>query len=239
MRGRIVYLVILVLLTASCRGVAENEAPQESFSMKRDEMIEKQLKSRGIHDPRILAAMRKVERHRFVHSLLQPLAYSDGPLPIGHQQTISQPYIVAYMTEALELKSGDRVLEIGTGSGYQAAILAEIAKEVYSIEIIPELAEEAKAKLEELGYRNVTVKHGDGYQGWPEHEPFDAIIVTAAPPKIPQKLVDQLKVGGRMIVPVGEYYQELVLITKTDKGVDKKSMIPVRFVPMVKGSKTP
>jgi len=230
MKNRIA--VALLCIYVAC--LTASGAQAEGDTMKnREEMINHQLKLRGIQNPRVLAAMRKVKRHLFVHHLLVPLAYSDSPLPIGHKQTISQPYIVAYMTQALELKPTDRVLEIGTGSGYQAAILAEITDEVFTIEIVPELAENSKKRLADLGYSNVRVKEGDGYLGWPEESPFDAIIVTAAPPKIPQTLIDQLGPGGRLIAPVGTFNQVLVLGTKTDQGVLRRRLLPVRFVPMV------
>ncbi len=199
-------------------------------------MIEEQIMQRGVLDPYVLKAMEKVERHLFVPDSLWEDAYSDGPLPIGYGQTISQPYIVAFMTEAADLKRDDKVLEVGTGSGYQAAVLAEIAREVYTIEIVEPLAESAEKRLKDLGYQNIFVKHGDGYQGWVEHAPFDAIVVTAAPKEVPEELVKQLKVGGRMIVPIGSFYQELYRITKTEKGVHKEKLIPVRFVPMIKGT---
>ncbi len=195
-------------------------------------MVEAQIERRDVTDSLVLEAMRTVPRHLFVPESYRQESYRDGPLPIGHDQTISQPYIVALMTELLQIDSTSKVLEIGTGSGYQAAILAEISDSVYSIEIIPELAHRADTLLDSLGYADVHVRAGDGYRGWPEAAPFDAIIVTAAPPKIPQPLVDQLKVGGRMVIPVGEFYQELLLVQKTEKGVIKKSIIPVRFVPM-------
>ncbi len=202
---------------------------------QRQTMVQQQIKARGVKDPAVLAAMLKVKRHLFVPENVRRSSYTDGPLPIGHQQTISQPFIVAYMTEVLRLKKEDRVLEIGTGSGYQAAILAEIVDEVYSIEIIEALATSAEKLLKKLGYTNVTVKAGDGYKGWPEHAPFDAIIVTAAPPKIPDALIEQLKIGGRMVVPVGTLFQELLLIEKTAEGIITQNLIPVRFVPMVPG----
>jgi protein-L-isoaspartate(D-aspartate) O-methyltransferase len=176
--------------------------------------------------------MSKVPRHRFVPASLIRAAYLDRPLPIGHGQTISQPFIVAYMTEAAGVSADDKALEIGTGSGYQAAILGELAKEVYTIEIIPELAEGASKVLSELGYKNVHVKAGNGYLGWPEHAPFDAIVVTAAPDEIPKALVEQLAVGGKMVIPVGDLYQEMVIVTKTKDGIVEKRTIPVRFVPM-------
>ena len=195
-------------------------------------MVHEQLVGRDIRDPRVLAAMREVPRHEFVPESERGRAYDDHPLPIGHRQTISQPYIVAAMTERLELTGDQRVLEIGTGSGYQTAVLARLAKEVYSIEIIEELAERASADLSRLGYHNVTLRSGDGYRGWPEHAPFDAIIVTAAPDHVPQPLIDQLAVGGRMVVPVGKWSQELVLLRRTPDGVERKRFMHVRFVPM-------
>lgn len=205
------------------------------FQMKRDDMINDQIIRRGVKDAAVLDAMRVVERHRFVAEDQQELAYEDHPLPIGMGQTISQPYIVAYMTELLALKPGDRVLEIGTGCGYQAAVLAEIAGQVYSVEIVPDLAASAARRLKRLGYDNVIVRQGDGYLGWPEHAPYDAIVVTAAPPEVPQALVEQLKTGGRLVVPVGTDSQHILLITRTPGGVDTKTLIPVRFVPMVPG----
>jgi len=198
-------------------------------------MIKEQIISRGVKDPKVISAMEDVERHLFVPSRLTERAYDDGPLPIGYSQTISQPYIVAFMSEALNLEPDDVVLEIGTGSGYQAAILAEIVKKVYTIEILEPLAGQSRDRLKDLGYDNIEVKHGDGYLGWPEHAPFDKIIVTAAPYDIPMELVGQLKIGGKMIIPIGSFFQELYLITKTEDGFVKKALLPVRFVPMVKG----
>ena len=196
-------------------------------------MVESQIVARGVRDPRVLAAMRKVPRHRFVDDAQRAEAYEDHPLPIPGNQTISQPYIVALMTELLELKPTSRVLEIGTGSGYQSAVLAELAKEVYTIEIVPELARLAQTRLRELGYDNVTVREGDGYRGWPEHAPFDAIIVTAAPERIPQPLLDQLARGGIMVIPVGGFFQELKVFRKSADGrMSEKDILPVRFVPM-------
>ncbi len=199
-------------------------------------MIETQLRARGIRDPRVLDAMAAVPRHRFVPAEVEGEAYDDHPLPIGYGQTISQPYIVAFMTEALELEPADTVLEIGTGSGYQAAVLAKLAGQVYSIELLPELADRARRTLVEEGYTNVQVKAGDGYQGWPEHAPFTKIIVTAAPEAVPEALVEQLAVGGTMIVPVGPQmgHQELRLLRKTASGVVTDRSLAVRFVPMVK-----
>ncbi len=201
-------------------------------------MLEKQIVRRGVHDPLVLKAILTVPRHRFVPSPMQAMAYNDSPLPIGEGQTISQPYIVACMTEALQLKESDRVLEIGTGSGYQAAVLAQIVNQVYSMEIIPSLAERASRTLKELGYGNVEVKAGNGYQGWPEKAPFDAIIVTAAPEKVPLPLKEQLKIGGRMVIPVGKFslHQELMLLTRTgEDSWEEKRLLPVRFVPMTGG----
>jgi protein-L-isoaspartate(D-aspartate) O-methyltransferase len=191
-----------------------------------------QLKSQGINNREVLDAMLKVPRHEFVPSSLQHRAYQNRPLPIGHDQTISQPFIVGYMTEAASIARGEKVLEIGTGSGYQAAVLAELAKDVYTIEIIPELAEGARAVLGKLGYKNVQVRTGNGYEGWPEHAPFDAIVVTAAPDKVPQALVDQLAVKGKMVIPVGTTFQEMVIITRDNSGVVERRTIPVQFVPM-------
>jgi len=204
-----------------------------AFRGQRMKMVKEQIASRGIKNRRVLKAMREVKRHTFVPYGIQWLAYRDSPLPIGEGQTISQPFIVAYMTEALELKPQDKVLEIGTGSGYQAAVLAKLVKHVYSIEIVESLGKNAEMHLKDQGYTNVTIKIGDGYQGWKEHAPFDHIIVTAAPKHVPQPLIDQLKVGGTMIMPVGGLWQELIRITKTKKGFTKEKLIPVRFVPMV------
>jgi protein-L-isoaspartate(D-aspartate) O-methyltransferase len=187
---------------------------------------------RDITDGRVLAAMQKVPRHEFVPPEMRDSAYEDGALPIALGQTISQPYIVAFMTQALQLHGTERVLEIGTGSGYQAAVLAEIASQVFTVEILPELSQRARTVLERLGYRNIRFRTGDGYQGWPEESPFDAIIVTAAPDHVPEGLTDQLKPGGRMILPVGRLEQELVIIEKTASGLRRRSSIPVRFVPM-------
>jgi protein-L-isoaspartate(D-aspartate) O-methyltransferase len=219
------------LATAAAAQESRNSHP-ERYAMQREDMVRRQLKARGIRDPRVLEAMRKVERHLFVPERLQRQAYEDQPLPIGHAQTISQPYIVAFMTELAQLKPGDKVLEIGTGSGYQAAVIAAMGCEVYSIEIVKTLAEEASKRLADLNIDTVHVRDGDGYAGWPEHAPFDAILVTAAPPKIPEPLKRQLRVGGRLIIPVGEFFQELLLIERTETGFTEKSTLPVRFVPM-------
>ncbi len=197
-------------------------------------MIHEQLEKRGIKSQRVLNAFRKVERHLFVPEEYRSMAYADRALPIGKSQTISQPYIVAFMTESLDLKSTDRVLEVGTGSGYQAAILAEMCDTVYSIEVIESLGKKAGRLLRKIGYLNITLKIGDGYQGWKTHAPYDAIIVTCAPTQIPAPLKDQLAEGGRMIIPVGEQYvQELILLKKKNGRLREKKVLPVMFVPMV------
>lgn len=205
----------------------------DEFAQMRQRMVQRQMEGRDIRDAAVLEVMRKVPRHLFVPSPLREYAYNDQPLPIGEGQTISQPYIVAYMTQALELKPNDRVLEIGTGSGYQAAVLAELVAEVYSIEIVPELGERSAALLKELGYDNVRVRVGDGYFGWPEKAPFDAVMVTAAPDHIPPRLVEQLVEGGRMVLPVGDEQQALLRLRKKPGGeVERERLLPVRFVPM-------
>ena len=195
-------------------------------------MVEQQLLARDITDPRVVRAMRRVPRDRFVPPEHRQRAYEDRPLPIGFRQTISQPYIVAYMTQALQLTPDAKVLEVGTGSGYQAAVLAELAAAVYSIEIVTQLAERARDTLAQLGYANVQVRQGDGYAGWPEQAPFDAIMVTAAPDHVPQPLVDQLAIGGRLIIPVGQNRQTLTILTRTEDGVEQDTTLPVLFVPM-------
>jgi len=198
-------------------------------------MVQQQLKPRGIKDERVLASMAKVPREEFVPADARVDAYEDGPLPIGYDQTISQPYIVAFMTEQLRPKSSDRVLEIGSGSGYQAAILAELVADVYTIDIVEPLAKGAEGTLQRLGYKNVHVRVGDGYKGWPEEAPFDAIIVTCAPEKVPQPLADQLKDGGRMVIPVGERFaQQLYLLEKKNGQLQESVTLPVRFVPMLR-----
>lgn len=225
-------LYLIIILFFSC--VTRTHPQTDNYSMLRNQMVDKQLISRGITNKQVLDAMRKVARHLFVPSDLVRYAYEDRPLPIGYGQTISQPYIVAFMTEELNLKRNSRVLEIGTGSGYQAAILGEICDSVFSIEIVPELAEKAAGLLKVLGYRNVKVKAGDGYSGWEEHAPYDAIIVTCAPTHVPSPLIRQLAEGGRMIIPVGERnIQELVLMIRKNGKLVKESVLPVRFVPMV------
>lgn len=221
-----------MMLLFSCSGQSESGGKESQYVKLREQMVEQQIIRRDITDKNVLQAMRTVPRHLFVPKEYRSQAYHDGPLPIGEEQTISQPYIVAIMTELLHIDSASKVLEIGTGSGYQAAVLAEISDSVYSIEIISKLARRADSLLDSLGYTSVNIRAGDGYAGWPEAAPFDAIIVTAAAPRIPQPLIDQLRVGGRMVIPVGEYSQELMLITKDEESVIKQNIIPVRFVPM-------
>lgn len=218
------------LACTACADVTNRASPEK----KRHDMIKEQLTARGIRDPRVLAAMRSVPRHAFVPEDLRAYAYDDRPLPIGYGQTISQPYIVAYMTEKLRPDPTDRILEIGTGSGYQAAVLAELVKEVYTIEIVESLAKRAAKVLKELGYNNVTVRAGDGYRGWPEHAPFDGIIVTAAPDHVPAPLPEQVKEGGWLVIPVGSWagIQSLKIFRKRYGELRLESELPVRFVPM-------
>ena len=206
---------------------------QVNFQALRERMVDTQIRPRNIQNAAVLEAMRTVPRHLFVPDDVRPFAYEDRPLPIGRGQTISQPYVVAYMTEALQLEPALKILEIGTGSGYQAAVLAHIGARVFSIEIIPDLASDARRALANAGYRNVEIRTGNGYLGWPERAPFDRIIVTAAPAEIPPALVDQLAVGGIMVVPVGTSHQEIVVVTKTPSGATQQRTIEVRFVPMV------
>ena len=222
-------IVFVLMLPTAAALIAQTDKWQSA----RDRMIETQIRARDVQNPTVLKAMARVPRHLFVPADMQPFAYDDRPLPIGLGQTISQPFIVAYMTDALQLDARHAVLEIGTGSGYQAAVLGEIAKQIYTIEIVPDLAARARRTLAEAGYRNVDVRTGNGYLGLPELAPFDRIIVTAAPPEIPQTLVEQLAVGGIMVAPVGTSNQEMVIVTKTTSGVVQKRTIPVRFVPMV------
>lgn len=211
----------------------KNRTGSLDYDYLRRQMVKRQIVARGVKDSKVINAMLKVKRHLFVPMSERKYAYEDRPLPIGYGQTISQPFIVAYMTELLDLKGNEKVLEIGTGSGYQAAVLSLIAKEVYSIEIVGKLAEESAERLERLGYRNVKVKAGDGYFGWPEYAPFDAIILTAAPKEVPKPLIEQLAVGGRLVAPVGDFFQELVVITKNQEGeIRSEKSLPVRFVPM-------
>ncbi|MCM2269717.1 MAG: protein-L-isoaspartate(D-aspartate) O-methyltransferase [Thermoanaerobaculia bacterium] len=219
---------LLIVLLPWGRLEAQSIEPE----VRRKRMVEGQIAARDVRDARVLAAMERVPRHLFVPPEMRAQAYEDYPLPIGDEQTISQPYIVALMTSLLELRGGERVLEIGTGSGYQAAVLAEIAGEVYTIEILASLAERSRATLAELGYRNIQVRHGDGWAGWPELAPFDGIVVTAASPRVPQPLLEQLKVGGKLVVPVGRFFQDLLVYTRTAEGYEKRNVIPVRFVPL-------
>lgn len=231
MRNRTRQLLLVVLTLFLFTGAKNNDP----YRQVRKRMVRDQIVSRGISDQKVIQAMLNVPRHLFVPKAYERMAYEDRPLPIGEGQTISQPYIVAYMTELLDLKPSMKVLEIGTGSGYQAAILGEICNEVYTIEIIESLAEKAKKQLRSLDYQNINFKTGDGYKGWEEHAPFDAIIVTCAPADIPQPLQDQLAEGGKMIIPVGgSIAQELVLIEKKKGKLKKKMVAPVRFVPMIR-----
>ena len=223
------FIVALFCISATC----ELQPDVRDWQKDRARMVEEQLKGRDIRDERVLAAMLNVPRHLFIPESARGGAYGDFPVPIGHGQTISQPYIVAFMTEALKVAPDHRVLEIGTGSGYQAAVLSVLAKEVFSIEIVEPLGKRARATLAELGYRNVEVRIGNGYLGWPEHAPYDRIIVTAAPPEVPSALVQQLKVGGLMAVPVGVGDQELRIMRRAATGMDIIATLPVRFVPMV------
>jgi protein-L-isoaspartate(D-aspartate) O-methyltransferase len=226
---RILIFTLLILLFYFALSAAEDQ-----YALKRKQMVEQDIRSRGIQSSVVLSVMGRVPRHLFVDAAYRHRAYDDHPLPIGEAQTISQPYVVALMTEALRLRPADRVLEIGTGSGYQAAVLAEIVKEVYTIEIRKLLADRAEKTLADLGYRNVKVKSGDGYFGWAEQAPFDAIIITAAANHIPPPLIEQLKEGGRLIVPLGSmvYFQTLVLATKRNGELDVEQLCPVAFVPM-------
>jgi protein-L-isoaspartate(D-aspartate) O-methyltransferase len=228
-----------MILAVACRASgsgAQLAAPGRDA--QRAAMVDHQLHARDIRSARVLEAMRRVPRHVFVPESQRANAYDDRPLPIGHGQTISQPYIVAFMTQALDVRATDRVLEIGTGSGYQAAVLCELAKEVYTIEIVTPLADRARETLTALGYRNVQVRAGNGYLGWPEQAPFDRIIVTAAPDEVPPALVDQLNAGGLMAIPVGNLDQELRILRKTAAGLEKLQTRPVRFVPMTGKPKT-
>ncbi len=221
-------------LAAILIGGYELTVAQDANTRSREAMVRNQLVAGGITNPDVLRAMSDVHRHEFVPAGVRPFAYVNGPLPIGHGQTISQPFIVAYMTQALELTNQDRVLEVGTGSGYQAAVLGKLCKEVYTIEIVEELAESSQQLLAKLGFENVHVKAGDGYLGWPEKAPFDAIIVTCAPDHVPEPLVNQLKEGGRLIIPVGEEgsIQQLVLLRKREDKIVRENRLDVRFVPM-------
>lgn len=226
-------IMALLLITFTISGCLGQEKTEKEWTMMRNKMVEQQIKARGISDENVLSAVRTVERHKFVPDNVDEDAYDDSPLPIGHGQTISQPYIVALMSSELKVQPGDKILEVGTGSGYQAAILAEMGADVYSIEIVEALAESARRNLQQAGYGDVKVKHGDGYQGWPEYAPFQGIIVTCSPSQVPKKLKEQLAEGGRIVIPVGgAFMQNLVLLTKQGNSFNREEIIPVRFVPM-------
>lgn len=234
MRAAVLLLAVIACRTEPAKRTDDPPPAADPYAAARNKLVDDTIVARDIKDPAVIAALRKVPRHEFVPGDNQKRAYEDTPLPIGFEQTISQPYIVASMTEAAQVKPGSKVLEIGTGSGYQAAVLAEMGADVYSIEIVEPLAKRTHAILARLGYTKLHLRIGDGYVGWPEAAPFDAIIVTAAPPTIPQPLVDQLKVGGRLVIPVGEQHegQDLRVITKTPSGTTDENLYPVRFVPM-------
>ncbi len=232
-RSYILATVLFFIIAHMFGCAAKNNKKEVSWDvLAREDMVYNQIKVRGIKDDRLIRAMLEVKRHRFVPNSLEKLAYGDYPLPIGEDQTISQPYVVALMTDELQLNATDRVLEIGTGSGYQAAILSLMAKDVFTIEIIASLADSAASRLASLGYENVHVRHGDGFLGWPEEAPFDAIIITCAPSELPEPLVLQLAEGGRLIVPLGDDFQMLTLYRKKAGALEKREIIPVRFVPM-------
>jgi protein-L-isoaspartate(D-aspartate) O-methyltransferase len=231
--SKLALLFAVAATVAACDGaVAERQSSVPDWTAVRMQMVDEQIAARDIKNPRVLEAMRRVPRHEFVPEAMRGSAYSDSPLPIGHDQTISQPFIVAYMTEALELDATHRVLEIGTGSGYQAAVLGELAKAVYTIEILEPLADRARQTLSKLGYKNVHVRTGNGYLGWPEQAPFDRVMVTAAPDAVPPALIEQLKIGGLMAIPVGVGVQELRILRRTASGLETLRTLPVRFVPM-------
>lgn len=230
-------VLVLIGCLACAAGVGDGDVPlaqDDEQARRRRQMVDAQIRARGIKDQRVLDALMQVPRHRFVRDRDVEAAYGDFPLDIGFGQTISQPYIVGFMTEALALEPTDKVLEIGTGSGYQAAVLGQLARDVYTIEIVAELAERSARVIQELGYTNVHVRSGDGYRGWPEQAPFDAVIVTAAPDHIPQPLVDQLRIGGRLVVPVGVADQNLLVLTRTAEGLREDDRLPVRFVPLTR-----
>jgi len=226
------FAALLVLAVTSLAVTCAAQTDVRDWQEDRARMVNEQLKARDIRSERVLDAMLKVPRHLFIPESARGGAYGDFPVPIGNAQTISQPYIVAFMTQALDVGPGDRVLEIGTGSGYQAAVLSVLAKEVFSIEIIEPLADRARATLTDLGYRNIQVRAGNGYLGWPEHAPYDRIIVTAAPDEVPPALVEQLKIGGLMAIPVGVDDQELRILRRLPAGLETITTLPVRFVPM-------
>jgi protein-L-isoaspartate(D-aspartate) O-methyltransferase len=228
--GRLALALLLGAATvASAMTLSKDLDP---YAEPRARMVEQQIEARGVRHPGVLAAMAEVPRHLFVPPAYRDQAYEDHPLPLDAGQTISQPYVVAFMTEQLDLGPGDKVLEVGTGSGYHAAVLSRLSGRVYSIEILDSLARQARETLAGLGYDNVAVRSGDGYQGWPEEAPFDAIVLTAAPREVPEPLLDQLRIGGRMVVPVGGFHQDLLVLTKTPDGIETRNVLPVRFVPM-------
>lgn len=230
------YIASLMLIFSTIQCSNSQDVKYDQYIGLRKAMVEEQIKDRGIRNRKVLEALMNVPRHKFVPNEYKSRAYDDCPLPIGYNQTISQPYIVAYMTEILEPDSIERILEIGTGSGYQAAILSKLYKQVYTIEIVRPLGEQAKKLFETEGYSNITVKIGDGYQGWKEYAPYDAIIVTCAPTNIPQALIDQLAEGGKMIIPVGNSMGQVLYLLEKRKGkIHQKATLPVMFVPMVKG----
>ncbi len=230
--------LLVAIAIMACR--ADKAPPQDPYGVARNRMVDETIVARGVEDAAVIAALRRVPRHELVPVELRSHAYEDRPLPIGHEQTISQPYIVAAMTEAAAVSRGEKVLEIGTGSGYQAAVLAELGANVYSIEIVEPLAKQTHVLLRNMGYTRMNLRIGDGYQGWPEAAPFDAIIVTAAPAQIPQPLIDQLAVGGRLVIPVGERgSQDLRVITRGPNGTTSESLFPVRFVPMTGRAQEP
>lgn len=232
--GHAAACAALVAATVSMHAFTQNSEPD--LAMRRLDMVERHIRARGVSNARVLAAMRKVPRERFIPPELIARAYDDTPLAIGEGQTISQPYIVAYMAEALDVAANHVVLEVGTGSGYHAAVLGELAKQVYTIEIVPALAKRAAATLAAAGYRNVTVREGDGYAGWPEHAPFDRILVTAAPDEVPKPLLDQLAVGGKLVIPVGPQGapQWMTVVEKSASGITQRRTIPVQFVPFTR-----
>lgn len=221
----------VVLGLALLAALPAGSAPADDFGTQRKVMVQ-QLRQRGITKPEVLAAMEFVPRHLFIPDAVRERAYVDEALALGSGRTIYQPYVVALMTSLLDLERGDKVLEVGTGSGYHAAVLSRVAREVYSMEIDPTVASQAHKRLQVMGYQNIAVRAGDGYQGWPDKAPFDAIILSAAPPRVPERLLKQLKVGGRMVLPLGGFFQDLLVITKTADGIEKKTIIPVRLSPM-------
>ena len=236
---RAVLALAAFVIGAACGSGFAQQQGARNWDSERSRMVSDQLRARDITDTRVLDAMLKVPRHLFVPEPRRALAYADAPLPIGYEQTISQPYIVAFMTQALEIAPVHRVLEIGTGSGYQAAVLGALAKEVYTIEIVPQLADRARRTLSALGYRNIQVRTGNGYLGWPEHAPYDRIMVTAAPDDVPPALLQQVKIGGLLAIPVGTVSQELRILRRTVAGTETLSTLPVRFVPMTNKPKNP